>query len=310
MRKVTLLIVTFALLCIALVSCKQKSVKIGMLIASPVFEPDLTYFSNIISKSGLSVISANSNYDDKLQISQARDLINQGVTVLVIIAVNTNTAAAIVRLANEKNIKTVAYERIISNCNLDYFISFDNVRIGELLAKEALRLKPGGNYFVISGDKSDRNAVWVHEGFYKAMEASIKSGKIKIVYDSYIEDWAYDNAAHEFERYVNLTGNIPDVVLSAYNGMNVGLFDYFARENITQIPLVAGQDMDTKDTRAATNANQRVSLYKSSKLEAEASADLVLKILNKQKITVDQKTNNGFIDVNTLVIKDMKIESR
>jgi ABC-type xylose transport system substrate-binding protein len=280
-----------------------------MLIASPVFEPDLSFFSEIVTKAGYEVTSANANYDDKLQIAQAKELINKGIKVLVIIPVNTNTAAAIVRLANERNVKSIAYERIISNCNLDYFISFDNVRIGELMAKEALRLHPNGNYYIMNGDRYDQNAVWVKEGFYKAMETFIKSGKIKVVYDTYIEDWAADNALYEFKRYVNLSGSIPDVILSAYNGMNTGIFDYFREENITQIPLITGQDMDTEEMRASTNANQRVKLYKSFKVEAESAANLALKLLNSQKIDIDQKINNGLVKVNAIIIKEMKVES-
>jgi len=291
------------------VSCKNNSAKIGMLIASPVFEPDLSYFSSLISKSGYEVISANANYDDKLQISQANELINQGAEVLVILPVNTNTAAAIVRLAHEKRVKTIAYERIISNCKLDYFISFDNVQIGELLAKEALRLQPNGNYLVLNGDKFDRNAVWVREGFYKAMDASIKSGQIKVVYDSYIEDWSSDNAVYELDRYVRLSGNIPNVVLSAYSGMNARLFDYFVKETIFPMPVVAGQDMDSKEARAQLNPNQRISLFKSFKVEAEKAADLAKKLVNGQSIIVDQKVNNGLIDVKTILIKEMKVES-
>lgn len=280
-----------------------------MLIASPVFEPDLAYFSNLISKAGYNIVSANANYDDKLQISQAEELIKQGVKVLVILPVNTNTAAAIVRLANENDVKTIAYERIISNCNLDYYITFDNIGIGELLAKEALRLKPNGNYLIINGDKSDRNAVWVREGFYKALETSIKKGQIKIVYESYIEDWSTDNALFEFKHYVNLSGNMPDVVLSAYNGMNSGLFSYFKKENIFQIPIVAGQDMDTKEMRALTNINQRISLYKSSNLESQVAANIAIKLLTNQAVDFNDKVNNGLIDVKTILIKEMKVES-
>jgi D-xylose transport system substrate-binding protein len=308
-RKVSLELIIISISYLLLMSCKQNRAQIGMLIASPVFKPELAYFSDLLSKSGVSVNAADANYDDKLQISQARTLINQGVKVLVIIPVNTNTAAAIVRLAIEKNVKTIAYERIISNCKLDYFVSFDNVRIGELLAREAIRLKPNGSYFVMSGDKSDRNAVWVHEGFYKAMEPSLKSGLINIVYDTYIEDWSSGNALCAVERYLRLSGKVPDVILSAYNGMNADLFDYFDKENITPVPLVAGQDMDTKETRKSTNARQRISLYKSSKIEAEIAADMALKLLNKQDISVDQKVNNGMVDVNTIVIKEMKVES-
>jgi D-xylose transport system substrate-binding protein len=296
--------------CMFLFSCKSNSGEIGMLIASPVFQSDLAYFSDKIAKSGGTVMSANADYNDAQQIQQAKELIDRGIKVLVIIPVNTNTAAAIVRMANSNNVKTIAYERIISNCNLDYFISFDNVRIGELLAKEAMRIKPEGNYFVLNGDKTDRNAVWVREGFYKVLNPAVQSGKIKVVYDTYVEDWTSENAAYEFKYYVNLSISVPDVILSAYSGMNGGIFDFFEQEGVSPLPVVAGQAADTKETRAATNPKQRISLYKFNKLEAEAAADLAVKLIHGQVVPADLKYNNGYKEVNTIVIKDMKVESK
>ena len=304
------LILLFIVQAIATIeSCEQKQDKIGMLIASSVFEPNLKYFSDKVSELGYVSLSANANYDDKLQISQAQELIDKGVKILVIIPVNTYTAAVIVRLANSKNVKIIAFERIISNCKLDYFISFDNVIIGEMLAAEALRIKPKGNYFILNGDISDQNAVWVREGFYKALEPSIKSGQVKVVFDSYIEDWMTENATHELKRYVNLTGNIPDVILSAYSGMNIGLFNFFDKEKITNIPLVAGQDIDTKEARTAKNVNQKIALYKSPKIEADAAAELAVKLMKNQSVKIEQVVNNGLIDVNSILVKEMKIES-
>jgi len=297
-------------ICISLTSCKKNSNTIGMLIASPVFQSDLAFFSAKVSQSGAKVISANANFNDMQQIAQAQELLDKGISVLIIIPVNTNTAAAIVRLAAKHGVKTIAYERIISNCDLDYFISFDNVRIGELLASEALRLKPEGNYFVINGDKADRNAIWVREGFYKAISPFIKSGKVKVVYDTYIEDWSTENATHEFEQYANLSGSIPDVVLSAYTAMNAGIFKYCDVNGISTVPIVAGQDAETKETRLAINPKQRIALYKSNKVEAEATAELAMKLIQGQQIPVDFKYNNGYKEVNTILIKNMKVECK
>ena len=163
----------FSFLIIALIaglnfSCSNENAyKIGMLIPNIIddrFPKDRDNFTAEVKKLGGEVIAMECKNDDKIQIQQAQDLIDQGVKVLAIICVNKNTAATIVREAHKKGVKVIAYDRIISNCDLDYYVSFDNVKVGELMALGALKVKPEGNYMLLGGDKSDQNAIWVREG--------------------------------------------------------------------------------------------------------------------------------------------------
>lgn len=295
-------------LCIVLLySCSSKSDKIGVLIASKVFEQDCNLISSKVKSAGFEVIWANANNDDKIQITQAEDLINAGAKVMVLIPVNTNTAAMIVRKCNENHVKVISYERIVSNCKLDYFISFDNILIGELIAKAALKRKPQGNYMILSGDKSDRNAVWVHEGFLKALSSQVNSKQVSIVYDSFIEDWSVDNAKYEFKKFVNLSGSVPDVILSAWNGMNDGIFYVLDERTTGEYPVVGGQDADSETTRKSLNKKQAISLFKSYRVEAEATVDLALKLIENKKVTTNKTINNGSIDVPSIVLSQMEV---
>ena len=199
-------------------SCNSGStIKIGMILPNlkeDRFPKDRDYFSSKIKELGGEVIVADGQYNDQLQIAQAANLIAQGAKVLVVICINKNTAGAIVRYAHSKNVKVIAYERLITNCELDYFVSFDNVKVGEMMAQYMVKRKPEGKYILFGGDKGDQNAIWVKQGQLNVLEPYVKSGKIKIVYNLFLDSWAQEEAQYELKNYLNLSSdNAPDVIL-------------------------------------------------------------------------------------------------
>ena len=94
------------------------------------------------------------------------------------------------------------------------------------------KIKPDGKYVLLGGDKADQNAVWVRKGQLDALAPFLSSGKIKIVYDIFVEDWSGDNARNDMKKYLELSGNLPDVILSSYDGMSTGVIDLFKENKI------------------------------------------------------------------------------
>ncbi|NJK98601.1 MAG: substrate-binding domain-containing protein [Bacteroidales bacterium] len=162
-------------------SCNNsEKLKVGFLVPnlqSERYQREQALFTNKINELGGEALVASAEYDDKLQIDQASKMIKEGAKVLVVNSVNMNTAAAIVREAHENNVKVIAYDRVIQNCDLDIFISFDNVKVGKLMAEYTTRIKPEGNYVLIGGDKADLNAVLVKSGQLEVLEALVKMVK-------------------------------------------------------------------------------------------------------------------------------------
>ena len=237
------------LLIISIVACqKQPQVKIGFLLPNLVsdrFQKEKVYFSEKIKELGGEALVTSADYDDHVQIRQARELIDQGAKVLVVNPLNLNTAAAIIRDAHDKHVPVIAYDRLIRNCDLDYFLTFDNEKVGKLMASYVTKIKPDGRYILLGGDKADQNAVWVRKGQLDALAPFLSSGKIKIVYDIFVEDWSGDNARNDMKKYLELSGNLPDVILSSYDGMSTGVIDLFKENKISPGKiLITGQDAE------------------------------------------------------------------
>jgi D-xylose transport system substrate-binding protein len=257
---------------------------------------------------GGEAIVADANYDDKLQINQAEEMIKSGVKVLVVNAVNVNTAAQIVREAHNAHIKVIAYDRLIRNSDLDYYLSFDNVKVGKLMAEYAVSGKPQGNYILFGGDKGDNNAILVKKGQLEVLEPYIKSGKIAITYNMFIEDWSGVNAAHELRKYLDLSGKVPDVVLSSYDGISTESIKVLDEYHISGV-LFTGQDAELDACRDIVRGKQAMTVYKPFKTQSDAAATLAMECAQNKRVTEAKSTiNNGKVNVPAILLEPIAVD--
>ena len=74
-------------------------------------------------------------------MSQIENMINRGVDVLVIIPYNGQVLSNVVKEAKQEGIKVLAYDRMINNADIDYYISFDNEKGGRITGAKPGRQK-------------------------------------------------------------------------------------------------------------------------------------------------------------------------
>lgn len=297
---------------IFILSCSKQEPKVGFLMPDLIkkrYVKEKELFTQKITELGGSVIFMSADYNDNKQIQQAKELVEQGISVLVVNSVNANTAAAIVRIAHTKNIPVIAYDRLIRNCDLDYFLSFDNEKVGELMAEYVTKIKPTGKYILLGGDKADQNAIWVKSGQLKILEPMIKAGKISIVYNIYIEDWSSEYAKYEMRKYLDLSSDMPDVILSSYDGMSTSVIELLTEYNLNKEVLVTGQDAEIEACRNIVRGNQAMTVYKSLKDLAYKAAELSIKISKGEKISDGSvKIKNGQVDVTSFLLKPVVVD--
>ena len=100
---------------------------------------------------GIQILVQSADSDATMQNQQAENLITQGVDVLIVIPQDAEAAAVIVQEAHGAGIPVIAYDRMINNADVDVYVSFDSVKVGELMAEYALRETPRGNYVILKG---------------------------------------------------------------------------------------------------------------------------------------------------------------
>ena len=293
-------------------ACNSDKIKIGYLVPNSKSEryiKEQKYFVDKISALGGEAIVASAEYDDKLQITQAREMINNGVKVLVVNSVNMNTAAAIVREAHKNNVQVIAYDRLIKNSDVDYYISFDNIKVGRLMAENIILQKPEGNFVLIGGDKADLNAVLVNKGIMDVLTKPINEGKINIGYNVYIEDWSGENAYYELKQYLNLSGIIPDAILSSYDGMTAGCISALEEKGLAGKVLITGQDAELEACRNIVNGRQTLTIYKPLKALAEKAAEISFKMAANESFEKPVSTiDNGFKPVSCILLEPKLVD--
>ena len=283
-------------LCIISCSNKDSDVTMGFLIHSlsnARWQADIKYIENYSKDKGIHVIVKNADGNPDLQNEQAKELIEKEVDVLVIVAANQNTAASIVRKANEAEIPIIAYDRLIKNCDLDFLLSFDYVHVGELMVDYTYKVKPNGSAVLLCGDANDANAVFVKEGIVSALKS--KGNPYNIVFDTFIEDWSYQNAKYDMQRVFMGIAEPVDVVIAC----NIPLA-YGARDAIEEVgfkssaTIITAQDFSQTLIQSFKNDEINMSVIKPVKELAHGLVDLVLELTKGGAgININQSVFNG-----------------
>ncbi len=91
----------------------------------------------------------------------------------------------------------LSYDRLITGCELDLYLTFDNVKVGELQARFlADRIPQGGKLRLIRiyGAKTDNNAKLFKQGQDNVLEPLIAAGKVEVIFEDWAEDWKPESA--------------------------------------------------------------------------------------------------------------------
>lgn len=274
------------------------------------WQKDRDMFSAAIQKAGGKVLVQAANSDDALQISQAENLLSQGVDVLVVIPHDAGACAKIVESAHKSKVPVIAYDRLIKNCDLDLYISFDNEYVGTLQAQGVTRLVPKGTYVYIGGSPTDNNAFMLRNGSMKVLEPLIKKGDIKLAYDQFTTDWKPEVAQANMENALTKLNNKVDAVVAANDGTASGVIRALAEQKLAGKVPVSGQDAEMAACQRIVEGTQTMTVYKPIKIIAQASAQAALDLANGKKVKANKKLNNGKIDVPYLALQPIEVNKK
>ena len=170
------------------VSCTRTTKKgegykpiIGLSLDSLVVERwrrDVDSFTRAATDLDATVKLRVANQDADTQIAQIKSLVDSGIDVLVVIPNHADKLTEVCRMVSRKHIPVISYDRLVNRANVDLYISFDNDRVGSLMANAALSAQATGNYVIINGAITDNNAYMINRGFHQVLDPFIASGKI------------------------------------------------------------------------------------------------------------------------------------
>ena len=212
-------------------------------------------------------------------------MINAGVNVLMITNLDSESGSACLRKAQDAGIATVDYDRLTLGGGASYYVSFDNVEVGRLMAEGLQKCladagkTEGVSYVQINGDPTDNNAALFKQGYVEGMKEVTDSGAFKLVGDQ-TGQWDADVAGTAFEQLFTQNGGRIDGVISANDTMAGGIIARLKANGLNGKVPVTGQDASVEGLQAILAGDQCMTVYKAIEKEANAAAELAISLIN------------------------------
>jgi D-xylose transport system substrate-binding protein len=290
---------------------KLERIKIGFLMDTTherwIRDRDL--FTERAQFLGANVLTEAGEGDPAKQAELADKLLGENIKVLVIVPNDANAAAAIVEKAKAKNVPVISYDRLVRNADVALYVTFDNVKVGEMQAEYLLNRVPTGNYLLIGGAESDDNAHQIREGQMKVLKPAIDSGKIKIVH----QGWAHNWRAGEAEKLTNLalkkTGNKLDAIVASNDVTAGGAIKALEGAGLAGKVLVSGQDAELEAARRIVEGTQAMTVYKPLAALARMAANNAMNLAKGDAVDAGATTvNNGKKDVPARLLDPIPVD--
>jgi D-xylose transport system substrate-binding protein len=188
-------------------------------------------------------------------------------------------------------VPVIAYDRLIEDPEALY-ITFDNVRVGEMEAEAVLNVVSEGNFVIIKGNQADANADFLREGYVNAGVPAVgeSSDTITIVGETYTDNWDPALAQTHMEQFLTDNNNEVDAVLAENDGMAGGVVAALEAQGLAgQIP-VSGQDGDQAALNRVALGTQTVSVWKDARELGTAAGEAAVALCANPDVSAVEGT--------------------
>ena len=249
----------------------------------------------------------NAQGDESKYATIAEQQLSEGCGVMILVDYNS-AGVQVTEKAPAQGIPVIAYDRPIAGA--DYYVSFDNVKVGELEGQSILdglaavgKDPATASVVYVPGDPKDGNAAMFSEGATSVMEAA----GIVPAFET-PGTWDPATAGTGFEQaYTALGGNIDAVWVA--NDSNAAAVIAVLDKNGKTVP-VSGQDASVAGLQNVLLGKQTATVYKPFSVEAEAASGLAIAILKGETPSVNKTLDDGtpFLAVEPQLVGPDKVQ--
>jgi D-xylose transport system substrate-binding protein len=295
----------------------NKAQKVGVLLpdtkSSVRWESfDRPLLQAAFKSAGVPVTIDNAQGDKSTQQQQAEQLITNGAKVLLLVNLDSGSGAAIEANAQSRGVKVIDYDRLTLKGQAAYYVSFDNVKVGELQGQGLVKClgsaaKPA--IAELNGSPTDNNATLFKQGYDSVLKPLYSSGKATKVADQSVPDWDNQKALTIFEQMLQKSNNKIDGVLAANDGLGNSAISAIKARKLKQLP-VTGQDATPQGIQNILSGDQCMTVYKAVKKEADAASKLAIALATGKQPEaglVNGKTNDTARDVPSVLLTPQAI---
>lgn len=230
---------------------------------------------------------------DKAKFQTIADgMIGAGVKVLMIVNLDSDTGAAVIKKATAANIPVIDYDRLTLGGGAKYYVSFDNVAVGTAIGEGLVKGlqaagKKTGNVLELNGSPTDNNATLFKQGY----NAAITAAGYTVTDSQAVPDWDNTKAVTVFEQMFTKVGGKVDGVAAANDGLGGAAISVLKKNGLAGKVPVTGQDATDEGLQRVLLGTQYVTVYKAVKKEADAAAKLAIALIKGDTAGADALAN-------------------
>jgi len=259
---------------------------------------------------GIEFVSNVADLDAQKQKSQCENMISEGIDVLIIAPHDAAAAAAIVEDAVASGVKVISYDRLITATDkLDLYLSFDNVKVGELQGEYFVNNVDKGNIVVLSGDPEDNNAKLFKQGAMNKLQPKIDSGDYVVLNEQACQDWKAEEALKHTEAALNKSTDIVGI-LAPNDGTAGGAIQALNKEGLAGSVVVTGQDAELAAAQRILAGEQSMTVFKDTRELGKEAIKIAQDMFAKKELnTQGQVVNNGVKDVPSVLLTPVAVDA-
>lgn len=294
----------FALTSTSVVQAFAEKLKVGFVLSTlqeERYQRDLKFFKEEADRLGFEAITAAADNTEESQAAKVRSILAMGVRAIVVQPVNSEGSASLVKLAQDDKIPFVAYDRMVMNVPVDFYVTQNSFDVGVLQAKAALAFmkknkssKKSFTFVILKGQSGQSVATEITRGVHSVLD---KEKSVRIFSEKAHAAWSPSLAMATVEQALASTGNKIDAVLANNSGMAQGAIQALGEQGLTGKVFVAGADADLAAIKSIVNGRQQFDVLKDIEPMARMAARVAFELAKGQKPKPDSMLTMGALKI-------------
>lgn len=256
---------------------------------------------------GAEIIVQNANNDDQDQLKQVKYLLEQGIDVLIIVPNDYYKSADAVDLAKKQGVPVISYDRLVLNTNVDLYITFDNIKVGQLMASALLEKVKQGNVLIINGAKNDNNTTMIKNGYDEILKPYVSSNKINIVGEEWAPNWLKEYAFNVVDKALQQDTKINGII-AGNDSLAEGAIEALSEHRLTDKVTVIGQDADLGACQRIVDGTQYMTIYKPIEKLAESTVEMAINLVGRKPLNISKTIFNGKYNIPYYVLDPIAVK--
>src|SRR3954447_4874716 len=257
---------------------------------------DRKFLQAAFEKAGVKYDIQNAQGDKSAFQTIADQMITSGATVLMIVNLDSGTGKAVLDKAKGQGVATVDYDRLTLGGGAQYYVSFDNTKVGQLQGEGLVKCLTAKNaqkpvVAELNGSPTDNNATLFKNGYDSVLKPKYDSGDYVKGPDQAVPEWDNAQAATIFEQMLTQNANIKGV-LAANDGLGNAAISVLKKQKLNGAVPVTGQDATVQGLQNILAGDQCMTVYKAIQKEADAASELAISLAKGEKKTVSGKVTD------------------